>query len=136
MSEYAKETGYGSFIPDFDVGLLTQKQFLAGMRGQTIHTLTKKEMKELSGMAKGIWPKIWKKRRCDFCGKWFLGWSRLKIVFPNRGPVQVSESECSKRCSKALNQAIRKALRCEKLSRSEKKATTKMRYAVIPNTKK
>ena len=51
MYEYSKEISYGSLMPDFDVGLLTQKQFLAGMRGQTIHTLTEKEFAELKKLA-------------------------------------------------------------------------------------
>ena len=51
MYKYAKKTGYGSFIPDFDQGLLTKTEFDKTIRGQTIHELSKKELNELKKLA-------------------------------------------------------------------------------------
>jgi len=51
MYQYAKKTGYGSSVPDFDEGLITKKEFNEGLRGQTLHTFDKKEFAELKRLA-------------------------------------------------------------------------------------
>jgi Fic family protein len=51
MYEYAKKTGFGSFMPDFDQGPLTQKEFNESIRGQTVHKLSEKELAELKKLA-------------------------------------------------------------------------------------
>mgnify|MGYP001571350118 CR=1 FL=1 len=61
MYKYAIKKGYGSTVPDFDQGLLTEKEFRESMRGQTIHNISKQELLELRDLAKGIRPKAWKK---------------------------------------------------------------------------
>jgi len=51
MYEYTKKTGFGSFMPDFDQGLLTQKEFNKIIRGQTVHKLSEKDLAELKKFA-------------------------------------------------------------------------------------
>jgi hypothetical protein len=132
MYKRARKTGYGSFVPDFDQGLLTKKEFDESMMGQTIHELTKKEFVELKNIAmKGIWPKIWEKRKCNFCGKWFLGWRQQQVVPYSKNPITVAETSCSSKCRKSFKLAIGKAFRGEKLTKTEKRATRNVHYIDI-----
>ena len=47
MYKQAKQTGWGSLVPDFDQGRLTEKEFHESMNGQTIHKLRKEEFEKL-----------------------------------------------------------------------------------------
>jgi len=48
----ALKNGFGSLVPDFPISrLITKKQFNEEMMGQTIHKLSKKELKELKKLA-------------------------------------------------------------------------------------
>lgn len=52
MYKSALKNGFGSLIPDFPSYFpLTKKEFNNCMRGQTMHKLTKKELKELKRLA-------------------------------------------------------------------------------------
>ena len=51
MYKWYKKTGFGSTVPDFNEGLITQKQFYESIAGQTVHTLDKKEQVELKKLA-------------------------------------------------------------------------------------